>query len=242
MVAATTADDAIWLVPYMSPSLPTCTRIIHGALFVFTLEFLACGCVAMASGLQWAVSADQHGGDAESSSEGKWDKEIVLRSIGAGICWVIALVLYIRKWLKRRRRAVVQNTQVVSNKYGSISNSEEDDEPDGEMSSLGYEEDDDEDEVPSRPSPWTVISFTTLGALDEVSYFPSLLLGKIFTPLDLCLGTFFAACIILVVVTIFLSQCSPLLDWLDRIPLYRIVSTFALVLTAGVIVDMSTDN
>ena len=62
MVAATTADDAIWLVPYTSPKLPICTRLIHGALFVATLEVLVCICVAVASGLQWAVS---DGKDAE---------------------------------------------------------------------------------------------------------------------------------------------------------------------------------
>ena len=104
-------------------------------------------------------------------------------------------------------------------------------------------DDNDEDDgeasgVPGRPSPWTVISLTTLGALDEVSYFPSLLLGKFFTPLDLCIGTFIAACLILVVVTLFLSQCKPVLDWLDRIPLYGIVLVFALALTTGVILDM----
>lgn len=246
MVAATTADDAIWLVPYTSPSLPTCTRITHGAIFVFTIELLACGCVAVASGLQWAIATNHYDGDARSK---KWDEEVVLGSIGAGICWFIALVLYIRKWWKRRRRAVAKaqlhraTTTHASNTYGSIHNKADSNEQVREDSSLAHDEEDEEDTVPRRPSPWTVISFTTLGALDEISYFPSLILGKMFTPLDLCLGTFFAACIILVVVTQFLSQCKPLLDWLDRIPLFVIVSAFAGVLTAGVIVDiMSADN
>ncbi|KAL7542938.1 hypothetical protein ACHAXR_012224 [Thalassiosira sp. AJA248-18] len=235
MVTATTADDAIWLVPYTSPSLPTCTRLIHGALFVFTLEFLVCGCVVVASGLQWAVATNRDGDDMQTSSEDQWMEEIILGSIGAGICWIIALVLYVRKLLKKKRRAVAQaelhraTTTKAGNKYGAIEESEK---------ALESEEDE-ADTVPSRPSPWTVISLTTLGALDEVSYFPSLLLAKMFTPLDLCLGTFFAACIILVVVTLFLSQCKPLLHWLDRIPLYGIVTAFAVVLTAGVIVDFN---
>ena len=71
MVAATTADDAIWLVPFTAPQLPTCTRIIHGILFVATLEVLACLCVIIASSLQMIVGED---------------KEIVLGAIGAGIC------------------------------------------------------------------------------------------------------------------------------------------------------------
>ena len=226
MVAATTADDAIWLVPYTAPQLPTCTRIIHGILFVATLEVLACSCVIIASTLQWIVGEDE---------------EIVLGAIGAGICWVIALVLYIRKWLKRRRRSMAQSelerrtTQQTKNtEYGSTDHHPEEE----NIIDPSDDEDEEDDKVSSTPSPWTVISFTTLGALDEVSYFPTLLLGKIFTPLDLCLGTFFAACIILFIVVFFLHQCQPLLDWLDRIPLYGIVTMFALVLTASVIYDV----
>jgi hypothetical protein len=111
-------------------------------------------------------------------------------------------------------------TQQVSNKYGSI-----------------HTDDEDENEISSTPSPLAVVSFTALGALDEVSYFPSLLLGGIFTPFDLCLGTLFAAIIVLIVVTVFLSQFKPVLDFLDRIPLYGIVAVFATVLTCDVLFD-----
>ena len=246
MVAATTADDAIWLVPYTSPSLPACTRLVHGALFVFTLEFLVCCCVVVASWLQWAVATTNDGGIVESSSESKWSEEVILGSIGAGICYSIALVLYIRKWLKRRRRSEGQDqlhrasTKKISNTYGTVSESQVN--RDSEERELFQECDDEhdveEDKGPTRPSPWAVISFTIIGALDEVSYFPSLLLGKVFSPLDLCVGTILAACIVLVVVTLFLSQCKPILDWLDRIPLYGIVFAFALALTTSVIFDV----
>ncbi|KAL3802968.1 hypothetical protein HJC23_011591 [Cyclotella cryptica] len=232
-VTLTTADDAIWLVPYTAPYLPLSTRITHGLLFILTLEVLACGCVAISSLFQWVVASKK------TSSEVKWpDEEIILGSIGAGLCWVIAIALFVRKYLKKRRRAAEQGlhlsdrelhravTQKVSNQYGSIPS----------------EDDNDENLVSSRPSPWAVISFTTLGALDEVSYFPSLLLGGIFTPYDLCLGTFFAACIVLAVVTLFLAQCKPLLDFLDRIPLYGIVATFATALTLGVIFDVMMND
>lgn len=247
MVAATTADDAIWLVPYTAPSLPTSTRVIHGSLFVLTLELLACGCVLVATCLQWAVDTNHDDNDAQPSSTSMIDEQIILGSIGAGICWIIALVLYVRKCLKRRRRAIKQAelhraaTQRASNQYGSIIEDAEDgnhNEQGDEGSSLDVGDKDEAGKVSSQPSPWAVISFTTIGALDEVSYFPSLLLGKIFTPLDLCVGTLFASFIVLIVVTLFLSQCNPLLQWLDRIPLYGIVSVFAVVLTAGVIIDV----
>ncbi|KAL7484106.1 hypothetical protein ACHAW6_009756 [Cyclotella cf. meneghiniana] len=222
-VTLTTADDAIWLVPYTAPYLPLSTRITHGFLFILTLEVLACGCVAISKLFQWAVASKK------TSSDVKWpDEEIILGSIGAGLCW----------YLKKRRRTTGQGlhlserdlhravTQKVSNQYGSIPSGDEDD----------------ENLVSIRPSPCAIISFTTLGALDEVSYFPSLLLGGIFTPYDLCLGTFLAACIVLVVVTGFLAQCKPVLNFLDRVPLYGIVATFATVLTVGVIFDVMMND
>ena len=236
-VTLTTADDAIWLVPYTAPYLPLPTRIIHGLLFVVTLELLVCGCVAVSSLFQWAVNTKK------ASSDTNWpNNEIILGSIGAAICWAIAIFLFVKKCLKKRRRAAQKEweslnksekelhraaTQKVSNQYGSIENAEEEE---------------DEHCVSSSPSPWAVISFTTLGALDEVSYFPSLLLGGVFTPFDLCLGTFLAACIVLVVVTVFLARCKPVLDFLDRIPLYGIVAVFATVLTGGVMFDIFMDD
>jgi hypothetical protein len=232
-VTLTTADDAIWLVSYTAPYLPLYTRIIHGVLFVLTLELLACGCVAVASTFKWVVTNNK------ASSDVNWPSDdIVLGSIGAGICWIIAIFLFVRKCLKKRRRAAERDlsqsekelhraaTQKVSNQYGSIH----------------AEDEDDENHVSSRPSPWAVVSFTTLGALDEVSYFPSLLLGGVFTPRDLCLGTFLAACIVLIVVTVFLTRCKPVLDFLDRIPLYGVVAIFAAVLTGDVIFDVMTKD
>ena len=229
MVAATTADDAIWLVPYTSPSLPLCTRLIHGALFIATLEVLVFVCVAVASGLQWAVSDEKN-------------EEILLGSIGAGFCWIIAAALYIKKWLKRRRRAAAksefqQQTTHQTDNYGSVETQDRE-----QPMSCEADSDNNDDDRIIQLSPWAVVSFTFLGALDEISYFPSLVIGGLFTPLDLCLGTFFAACIVLIVVTLFLSKCKPLLDWLDDIPLYNIVGTFAIVLTAEVVWDVLTER
>ena len=96
--------------------------------------------------------------------------------------------------------------------------------------------------VSRRPSPFTVVSLTALGSLDEVSYFPSLVLGSVFSPLDLCLGTLVASCIILLAISLLLSTCGPLLHWLDRIPLYGIVAAFALVLTVSVVLDVESED
>mmetsp|Transcript_14495 Transcript_14495/g.30502 ORF Transcript_14495/g.30502 Transcript_14495/m.30502 type:complete len:263 (+) Transcript_14495:85-873(+) len=246
-VTLTTVDDSVWLVAYTSPKLPLSTRIIHAALFVLTLEVLVFACVVIASFVQLAVVDDQESGEESMSRDGPND-EILLGSIGACLCWIISGVLFVRKWLKRKRHISSQagllraSTQQLDNKYGSI------DEPDGESgklddaSSSSSDSNADQNDISNQPSPWVVASLTALGALDEVSYFPSLILGNVFTSADLCLGTFFAACIVLVVVTVFLSRCKPILDFLDSIPLYGIVATFAFILTIEVVADVLSSH
>jgi hypothetical protein len=87
LVTLTTADDAVWLVAYTKPSLPLSTRVTHAALFVATLVVLAIGCVIVASVFEYAVDAN----DLAAASSSKWlNQEVLLGSIGAVICWLIA--------------------------------------------------------------------------------------------------------------------------------------------------------
>lgn len=238
-VTLTTADDAVWLFPYISSSLPTNTRIIHALFFVGTVEFLALACVVVASWIGRVVLSGG-GGSRWAASE-----DIVLGFAGAVLCWTIAIFLYVRKMFKRmnkRRKAAealaasVAEEVALTSDYGAVEAG------DSESSSSSSSSDESIREVPSVPSPWTVITLTTLGALDEVSYFPALLVGNIFSPFDLCFGTFLAACIVLAVVTLFLARCKSVLDFFDRIPLYGIVALFAVVLTVEVVFDVFNDQ
>lgn len=125
--------------------------------------------------------------------------------------------------------------------YGAVKiHNDQDDgvEVEDHIEPVNFNDDDDHQrQIPLHPSPWTVISFTTLGALDEISYFPALVVGQVFSPLDLCVGTFLAACLVVFIVTWFLQPFQPLMAWLDRIPLYGIVGMFATVLTLNVVWD-----
>jgi hypothetical protein len=161
-VALTTADDAVWLVPYVvSNQLPIQLRVIHAVLFVGTLETMVLLCVLTAETIRSVVTNDY-----------------ILGALAATLCWGIALFLYIKKILKKRRREIQQaNAPLINNNsslddgssYGSVPSHA----PDSDDNNVG------EGGAVSL-SPWTVVSLTFLGALDEVSYFPSLLLGKVF--------------------------------------------------------------
>ena len=233
-VAATTADDAVWLVPYiLSHHLPIHHRILHGIIFVGTLQVMILLCVLMAHTIGLFVT-----------------EEYILGAIGATLCWGIAIFLLAKKMIKSKKRReamlrkvarqgegpllVVGTTDTNSvvpvddgSSYGSVPTT----------SDTAQEPENASEEGGVSWSPWVVVSLTMVGSLDEVSYFPSLILGKVFSPFELCLGTLLAACLIVAVVGLFLSRCRPILEVLDRIPLYAVLFVLATILTIGAILD-----
>lgn len=249
LVALTTADDAVWLLKFTSPSLPNTSRIIHAALFVGTLSALSVGCVGVALLVENAVVA---GGSVQAENE-----DVIMGVVGAAICWAVAIGLYVKKMIKRRKKAqkasLGNGTQYGSIEEGSMREQEALATTAGNSQSiiknLGQDFDDassssdssfdgDDRDIPQTPSVLKVMILTVLGALDEISYFPALVVGQVFTPLELCIGTFLAAVLVLVVVVCFLSTFKPLIDFVDRIPLYAIIGVFAIVLSIEVIIDI----
>lgn len=221
-VAATTADDAIWLIPYLSGP----NGWLHGVLFVATLETLVIVCVLASRALVAIVS-----------------EEWILSAIGAALCWLIAIGLFVKKWLKKRRRLQSQQTDPSSQREDVESSTPTDSLTQHNYGALDEALSTEAKTKDAMPfSPLTVVSLTSLGALDELSYFPALLLGGVFTPYDLCLGTAMAALLILAVVTSCLTRCQPLLDCLDSIPLYAVVGLFAAILTVETLFDFLTND
>jgi hypothetical protein len=102
--------------------------------------------------------------------------------------------------------------------------------------------DHDNDDHPSSFQPWTIITLTVSGALDEISYFPSLLLGHIFTGTELIVGTVITVLIMLCIVTQLLQYCQPLLHCLDQIPLYGIITLYAILLTVNLVIDLTSSS
>jgi hypothetical protein len=90
-----------------------------------------------------------------------------------------------------------------------------------------------------RPQLCLVLSLTVIGSLDEVSYFPGLIAGKVFTVQDLILGSIVAALCMVLVVVLLLPICTSCLQCLDRIPLYAIVALFALYLSIDLLWSVS---
>jgi hypothetical protein len=244
LVAATTVDDAIWLIPFAcSPTRSWQVRVRHMIVFVTTLVCLSILCCVVAK--TFAAAAFVVVNDNEE------DVDVCLGAIAAALCWIVAVALYVKKLLKKRKRQRQQQQQQqpctqyqqTSDKgdYGAIEQGcANHDNVDNE--SMPTEERDDNRRLVFDP--WTVMSLTFLGALDEISYFPALILGHVFAPLELVLGTLFAALLIcgIISTTFLLAPCRPVMAWLDTIPLYAVVAVFAIVLTTGVVVDVLHNN
>jgi len=229
LVTVTTIDDAIWLVPYcVSPQLSLVTKVMHATIFVATIEFLVTLCVLLSLTITKGIQVEQ--------------EEIIFGSIGAFLCWIVMFALIIKRILKNRKKRA--NASIIA----TNANTETEEDvllfdnhrvTNGETESSTLLSVIPEREVSNKQlDPCMIISLTTFGALDEISYFPALLIGNIFTPFQLCLGTFIAAILVLIIVVFFLAKFKPLVDCLDRVPLYCIVGVFAVVLTVRVLLDI----
>lgn len=259
-VFVTTLDDSVWLIPYVgSSSLGRWTesaRLMHAATFVFTLECMA----VMACLIALAIEAGAlRFWKNDQSQEDRI--EIVTGSIGAILCWCMALFLYIKKLRKRQQRQQQnstdeervrlsnsntndrsQNQQQSSSSYGSSRSENRNDGTVDNRYQQRFDNTEEDDYEEQENSLGTVMSLTLLGSLDEVSYFPAVIVGNIFTPLELCLGTLLASLLILLMVTTCLAQYKPLAECLDRIPLYGIIGMFGTILTVGVLWDVFSSD
>lgn len=230
-VIITTLEDCVWLVPFVSQAPSVTVGLIHALVFCATFEGLALaicfGSIVIGASLEnlWGLGTS------------------VLGIIGAALCWGLALFLYCRARLKRRRRQEAAEQaieQATGGEYGSLVENATPETDDTTNHDIEHDVNDegawtDLPTVTEEPQPWMIVTLTILGSLDEVSYFPALIFGNIFTPTELCLGTLLASLIILIMLYMFLSQCQPLLNLLGRIPLHNIVAIFAVLLTLEVL-------
>lgn len=240
IVLVTTLDDAVWLVPFVVRRRRSSVAWLHATLFVVTLESMALVITLFTTFLV----------------DGLPVSDTVLTTLGVLLCWSLTGILWYRSLRKRRFRHQRQqdereddtdDTERQQQQPSYHANSEVDPlvtpttgVPPTTRETLEEEDDGSDDHDTSAPRPWMVISLTFLGSLDEISYFPSLLLAGVFDGVELCLGTLLAALVMIVVVVVFLRPCQPLMKRLDVIPLYGIMGMFAVLLTAELVWDVWT--
>jgi hypothetical protein len=225
-VFLTTLDDKVWLLPFVaSRSISPTVRTLHALTFAATLLSLSIFCCIVAVVIEEGFAATV---DADVL-------EFRLGLFGVILCWLIAGGFYWKAQMKRKRRqkereATESDPEEVTLEsfqqrtgYGTVSQEIDSDE---EIDPNEWQE------IPSGARPFTVMTLTSVGFLDEVSYFPTLILGHIFTVWELCVGTMIAAIVMLSIQAFLAREFKPLIDFLDRkVPLYGIIVAFAIILT-----------
>lgn len=177
-IFVTTADDALWLVPFLTGSrFSLSSRMLHACCFVATLQASVWLSYGITLGFGVAIRAQHTGGTIPPDE--------IIEMVGAALAWLIALVLAakkLRKWLRKRRVAEVeQEVPLISvdsdghgGHYGSTKLPEQQEgtnsvESNCEASLQQLDGLSPESEEVEAAMPFTVITLTTLGALDEVS-------------------------------------------------------------------------
>jgi hypothetical protein len=238
-VLVTTLDDSVWLLPFVgASSLSLDARLVHAGVFLLTLEGLAIACclvaVAIRAGFASTMNAEQ--------------LELKLEFLAVLICWALAAGFFLKKLHKKRRRQQNKGQQAKNkNKesgsmeitlesfeqttYGSLSQQDAEE---------GHEDAEEEwQNISSSHQPWTVATLTSIGFLDEISYFPALIVGNVFSVWELCVGTLLAGSLMLCIQVFLAKQCKPIINFLDnRVPLYGIIALFATILTVHWIWDV----
>lgn len=234
-VLVTTLDDCVWLVPFLAQANHCHHAILSALTFVATLTSMTIGVCIVTLFLRRTVLTPSMGAT-----------DLIISSLGAIFCWVVAGYLYYRSWRKRQRKQrereerarqqeehernlVVGDTTTAATERDALLQQQENQKENSSSAETTRNE---------KPRLWMVVSLTFLGSLDEISYFPGLLLGRVFTPAELSGGALLAALTMLLIVTTCLGTCQPCMDCLDRIPLFGVVGVFAILLTGEVIWDL----
>ena len=229
-ILLTTLEDCVWLVPLVAQASSPQIAFVHGAIFVATFVGLSIAICAAAVLLQEGLAQQVSSAD------------LILEGAGAILCWSLAAFFYYKAWSKRKRKQRQREQEELRHadtEYGAV---EATPEMEGLVSQVGHGGALETTEPAATDSiqAWRIISLTVAGSLDEISYFPGLVAGGIFTPTELCLGTLLASLIILALVDLLVRRCKRCLHILDQIPLYAVIGFFAVVLTLEVVWDLAT--
>jgi hypothetical protein len=239
-ILLTTMVDTIWLVPFVAQAPTRNIAVEHGTIYLLSY-------VALTSTVSLATFAFREGLSSTTSTEAtsKVDVDEISSAVGALLCWILAGLLFYKAWLKKH--AIVINDQSegsgdANGTEGLLEMAQTHNDPTGSsrvIDSGAADELISTDEGSDQSGqPWMVMTLTIAGSFDEVSYYPSLILGNVFSVTELIIGTVVAALVMLVVVTMFLTQCQPVLNLIDRIPLYLVVTLFAILITGELLWDM----
>lgn len=231
-VIATSGDDALWLVPFVaSRTRSFAARLLN--MFVWTATLVSLCWVAYLTVMfgHWAGDS----GLLSTVFGPQWPTELCLQFFGVVLVWVIMVILLLQWCRKKQRKARTRAEEALLR----------DTDAEGYLTMMEVAKASSSKQADAPPNVLqdvcSVVCLTLTGGLDEVAYFPSLLLTNTYNITQLSIGTGLACIVMLVVLICFLGQCKPLLEALDAVPMWAFVAFYALLLTLVFAIDCMED-
>ena len=233
--------DSIWLASFVAQAPSRKVAVQHGCIYCVSFVSLTSTVSLITYGMREGLSSTSSSTMTILKNDDLWEV------LGAVLCWSLAGLLYYKSWLKKAKKQQNNPIQsdVVMEKDAEVyvemvAKSEDGKEEEGEVFDSLIVDSPTDDEVVEHQGaqPYMVVSLTIAGSLDEVSYYPALILGNVFSVAELIIGTVLSALTLLLFVSVFLTQCRPALDLINRIPLYVVVTLFSIFITCELLWDM----
>jgi len=220
-------DDVVWLAPFLTDN--STAKLTNSAIYIAVC--LTQTIVAMAI----AYSGDTLVQKLTADNPNAWCSEKIL-TVGAGALLALYSIKLFHEYFTEGGDDEGTELSSCENNYNKVSMESGDEEaqkplstklPDSTFEEEGEtktELSDNEKGEKDRTQTLFVIAF--LGSVDDLTLFVPMLVGKGFDMVQLVIGGFVAASII-VVLCVFIGKCKPVADCLSAIPLAAIVVTFA---------------
>ena len=264
-IFVTTADDAFWLVPYLSPRYSCCARVSHALAFICALQIAVWSAWGLVLVFGAGVLSTRVTHKLTHFFGYRVTADALLAVFAALFAWCVVIVLGCKACAKRRRKAAAASSPERSEDWPASAYGATDAvvAVDPEVASLvakvqpgkggggdgggGVGDDNGDNEEGASSSardaaaPCSVLSLALIGGLDEALYYPALLLGGTFTVTQLSIGALLTGLAMLLILSVarLLLCCAPILNCVDRaFPMWAVVALFATLLSVQAAVAM----
>lgn len=225
-------DDVVWLAPFLTANTS------WGARTTNTVIYISVCLVQTVLAMCIAYSGDKLVQYITKDAKNAWSSDKIL-TVFSGTVMALYSIKLIYEYIQEWNEEDTAEDAGEDNKYNKVS--VDDPEKSLEMvprqgsrqlsarnrtiETANEDATDKKEEVQSQ----TLFVIAFIGSLDDLTLFVPMLVGKGFDLVQLVVGGFIAASII-VTICLFVGLCQPVADCLSKIPLFAIVIAFAIML------------
>jgi len=242
-------DDVVWLAPFLTTNVSWPSRVKNTVIYISVclVQTVIAMCIA--------YSGDKIVGFLTRNAKDAWSSDKIL-TVGAGTMLCLYSIKLIKEYIDEMNEEGGDDTKEDAgdeHKYNKVNNSDTEagaaGKPDIEMvpsrqgsrqlsarnrtietanedaAAAAEKVAQEKEESQSR----TLFFIAFIGSLDDLTLFVPMLVGKGFDLVQLVIGGFIAASII-VTICLFVGLCQPVADLLAKVPLFAIVLCFAALL------------